>query len=240
MKPASPRPSEARAEGEAVSLEELAPRIAQQFIDLLTLVKGNAEMLMLDLTPQHPFRTELQEIGRAADRASLLSQNLLTIGGEHTPRTLDLNAVIADAGPRLQQVLGGGISLVVVPDAFLAPVLADRAQIEMVLLNLAANARDAMPEGGILSIQTANAGPDGCTSGEPRDFVRIDVRDTGCGMDDETVARAFEPFFTTRGDRAGLGLTMVRSIIEQAGGWLRLASLVGVGTTVHLHLPRRA
>jgi CheY-like chemotaxis protein/two-component sensor histidine kinase len=184
-----------------------------------------------ELDPSSPVREDIDEIGRAAERAAALTRQLLMFSRREVvkPEVLDVGALVRDLERLLNRTLSERIALRIAIGPDIVPILADRAQLEQVLVNLAVNARDAMPDGGTLSIGVSGTG-----SG-----VRITVADTGAGMSREVRERAFEPFFTTKGasEGTGLGLATVHGIITEAGGTVELASEPGVGTTVTMFLP---
>jgi signal transduction histidine kinase len=195
------------------------------------------------------LRADVQEISRAADRAADVTRGLLAFSRRKTgdSMTLDLNEIVSDLEKLLKQLLTEDIESVSVLMPGLAPVEGDRSQIEQVIVNMAVNARDAMPEGGKLVIETANLDlvePLIASRGsiEVGRYVTLAVSDTGFGMDDETRARVFEPFFTTKGpDRGtGLGLSSAFGIVEAAGGRILVDSEPGKGTTFTVYLPRSA
>jgi CheY-like chemotaxis protein len=225
----------------------LAGGVAHDFNNLLTAIKGNAQLLLLSLPPDDPSRPELEQIDRTVDRAAALTRQLLTVSRRQKvqPRLMSPNETAEDMGHLLRRVLGEGVRLVVTlaPDA--GVVNADPAQVEQVLLNLAVNARDAMPDGGTLIIETANTELDDEYASRHAEvvagpYVMLAVSDTGTGMTRETQARIFEPFFTTkeRGKGTGLGLPTVYGIVRQAGGHVWVYSEPGRGTTFKVYLPR--
>ncbi|HEX5580218.1 MAG TPA: PAS domain-containing protein [Gemmatimonadaceae bacterium] len=228
----------------------LAGGIAHDFNNVLTAILSTAELAMSELEPTHPVYADLVEIRAAGVRAAALTRQLLAFSRRQVlqPQLLDPNEVVHGAQQLLGRLLGEQVRLEVVPDPGAGPVRADRGQLEQVLMNLAVNGRDAMPEGGTLSIvvgrrdeSQAEVDDHGHGPGDhaPGRYVTISVRDTGAGMDDATLARAFEPFFTTKpvGQGTGLGLATVYGIVQQSGGFLRAESTPGSGTTVTLHLP---
>ena len=214
------------------SLGRLAGGVAHDFNNLLTGITGYASLLLERANGDGELRRDLTEIKRAADRAAELTKQLLAFGRRQVlkPRPLDLNAVLADLGLLLRRLLGELVELELRPGDELGTVRADPGQIEQVIVNLAVNARHAMPEGGTLTIATRNAG----------DNVELVVADTGVGMDEATLAQAFEPFFTTREQGVGLGLASVHGIVHQSGGEVAVESAPGRGTTFVVRLPRVA
>ncbi len=242
----------------------LAGGIAHDFNNLLAAISSYAELL-LDALPAdaaaappaalaaavHDAREDVREIRRAAERGATLTRQLLAFGRGQLLQTrdLDLNLVVGDLGRLLGRVLGAEVELRLQLAADPAPVRADPGQLEQVLLNLAVNARDAMPGGGVLSIGTRHVlVPEGTIAEgaaaelAPGRYVAVDVRDTGVGMDAATLARIFEPFFTTKpaGQGTGLGLAMVYGIVAQTGGRVTVDSAPGRGTTFTLYLPALA
>jgi signal transduction histidine kinase/CheY-like chemotaxis protein len=243
----------ARLEGQlhqAQKLEavgRLAGGIAHDFNNLLTVITGFAELARDDDTASPSVRASIDEITKAAERASALSRQVLAFSRQQVvmPAPLDVNAVVADIERMLHRLIGEDIALVFRPGPDLAPVFADRGQIEQVLVNLAVNARDAMPDGGQLAIETSNVELDEAftrahAGTRPGPHVQVTVTDTGAGMDAETRARIFEPFFTTKekGKGTGLGLATVYGIVAQAAGHIWVESEPGRGTTFTIYLPR--
>ena len=218
------------------SVGRLAGGIAHDFNNLLTAIRGYAELLLLDLDEDAAARESAAQIARAAERAAALTSQLLAFSRKQVlrPQSLDLNEVVEAMAPMLGRVLGEDVVLTTALDPELGLTLADPTQVEQVLLNLAVNARDAMPGGGGLLLRTANVELD-----EER-FVALVVADTGSGMDPDTAAHAFEPFFTTKdvGSGTGLGLATVHGIVAQSGGSVSVVSEPGAGTTFTIHLPR--
>ena len=225
---------------------KLAGGVAHDFNNILTAIHGHAELLLESLGEADPTRHEVEEICKAAERAGALTRQLLAFsrGRMVQPKVLDLNAVLAEMDKMLRRVIGEDILLQTNPAPALRPVRADPVQIEQVILNLAVNARDAMPRGGRLRIETANVDLDEAyTSLHPGvkagPYVRLAVADTGVGMDEETRSRLFEPFFTTKvGKGTGLGLSIVYGIVQQAGGHVGVASALSRGTTFRIYLPQ--
>jgi len=218
------------------SVGRLAGGIAHDFNNLLTAIRGYAQLLLIDLDEDAAARESAAQIARAAERAATLTSQLLAFSRKQVlrPQSLDLNEVVEAMAPMLGRVLGEDVVLTTALDPELGLTLADPTQIEQVLLNLAVNARDAMPGGGRLLVRTANVELD-----EGR-FVALVVVDTGSGMDTDTAARAFEPFFTTKdvGAGTGLGLATVHGIVAQSGGSVGVVSEPGAGTTFTVRLPR--
>jgi signal transduction histidine kinase/ActR/RegA family two-component response regulator len=220
--------------------------VAHDFNNLLTVVRGNIELLSRSARlADPPERDLLAAMRAAADRGATLTGQLLAFARRQplVPRAVDLNAVIAGMQDLLRSALGSTIQVETRPAADLWPAMVDATQIELVVLNLTINARDAMPRGGVLYIETANAAvgpPQG--RGEPAEgaYVSITVRDSGTGMTAEVRARAFEPFFTTKapGSGSGLGLSQVYGTARQSGGGVRIDSTPGDGTSVTIYLPR--
>ena len=188
------------------------------------------------------LRADVEAIEHAAQRAAALTQQLLAFGRKQVlqPRLVDLNTIVIDTNKMLRRVIGEHIEVVTALGSKLGDVQADPGQVEQVLVNLALNARDAMPGGGTLTIRTANADP----AQLPKDagegpFVILSVADSGCGMDAETRARIFEPFFTTKKNTGtGLGLASVYGIVAQSGGFIEVTSAPDEGTTMAVYLPR--
>ncbi len=226
---------------------QLAGGVAHDFNNLLTAIMGLGEIMLLDLSPDEPLHQRTMEIMRTADRAASLTHQLLAFSRKQIlqPRILDLNQVVADIDRMLQRILGEHIQVVksLAPD--LGAVKADPAQLQQIILNLAVNARDAMPQGGQLTIETKNVTLDEEYAEhnlevEAGPYVMLAVSDTGVGMDAETQARVFEPFYTTKepGVGTGLGLSMVYGIVKQSGGHIKVYSELGQGTTFKVYLPR--
>lgn len=225
----------------------LAGGVAHDFNNLLFVISGYAEVALEALPRGEPVEPALHEIQRASERAAALTRQLLAFSRKQIlqPVALDLNEVVRGVEKMLQQILGEDIAIVLVLAPDLGPTVADPGQIEQVIMNLAVNARDAMPAGGRLILETANAdlGPEeverhlGMQAGPQ---VMLAVSDTGCGMDEATRQRIFEPFFTTKpkGQGTGLGLSTVYGIVKQSGGSIWVYSEPGAGTTFKIYLPR--
>jgi PAS domain S-box-containing protein len=226
----------------------LAGGIAHDFNNLLMVISGYSEFLMERLGDDPGLRGPAQEIGSAADRASSLTRQLLAFSRKQmlAPKIVNLNDVVGDNLKMLNRMIGEDIDLVMVPADHLWSVRADAGQIEQVIMNLAVNARDAMPSGGRFTIETSNVtvGDELArlnTPLQPGDYVMITISDTGIGMDSETQSHIFEPFFTTKGGKGtGLGLSTVYGIIKQSGGYIWVESELGKGTTFKIYLPRVA
>ncbi|HEY1186720.1 MAG TPA: PAS domain S-box protein, partial [Gemmata sp.] len=224
----------------------LAGGIAHDFNNLLTVINGYGEIVLSGLPAEDPNRGPLQEMVRAGERAARLTRQLLAFSRKAIiePTVLDLSRLVADVERMLERIVGEDIHLAIAAAADLGLVRADAGQLEQVILNLVVNARDAMPTGGHLTIETRNADLDETytavhSDARPGHHVLLAVTDTGCGMSAETVARIFEPFFSTKGERGtGLGLATVYGIVKQSGGHIGVYSEVGRGTTFKVYLPR--
>jgi signal transduction histidine kinase/CheY-like chemotaxis protein len=224
----------------------LAGGVAHDFNNLLTAINGYGELLLSRVPEGDAMRVDVQEICSAGERAAALTQQLLAFSRRQMlkPEPLDLNAVVAEMDKMLRRLIGEHIDV----ETRLAPDLclvhADRGQLEQVVMNLVVNARDAMESGGTLTLETANVGADARGArrepgAPPGRHAMLLVRDTGCGMDEETLAHVFEPFFTTKpsGKGTGLGLSMVYGIVQQSGGQIVARSKPGEGSTFRLFLP---
>ncbi len=224
---------------------QLTAGIAHDFNNLLTVISGNLELMADAASLDRRSQRRVEHMRAAADRGSRLTGQLLAFARKQRldPRPIDLNEVVTGMQPLLHSAIGGTVGIKVALEPALWPALADRGQLELAILNLAINARDAVPVGGSLAIETANAvlGPPVRPEDPPAgEYVMVVVRDRGAGMAPEVLARAIEPFFTTKepGRGSGLGLSQVHGFAHQSGGSVKIDSTVGVGTTVRIYLPR--
>src|SRR5207245_2505051 len=224
----------------------LAGGIAHDFNNLLMVISGYCEFLLERIGSDPALRGPAQEINNAAERATSLTRQLLAFSRKQMldPKILDLNAVVTENLKMLTRLIGEDIDLVMVPGTDLGAVKADPGQVEQVIMNLAVNARDAMPHGGKLTIETSNLTIDESygrihAGVNPGEYVMLAISDTGSGMDTETQSHIFEPFFSTKGTKGtGLGLSTVYGIIKQSGGYIWVYSEPGKGTTFKVYLPR--
>jgi CheY-like chemotaxis protein len=224
----------------------LAGGVAHDFNNLLTVIISYTDLLLREAGPDSSMRTDLVQVKEAAGRAATMTKQLLAFSRRQVlqPKVIDLGLIVDGIRDLLRRMISEDIELQARTHQPLARVKADPGQIEQVLMNLAVNARDAMPAGGVLTIETAN---ETLSAGDPRlrdmmppgPWVRLSVRDTGVGMDEQTQARIFEPFFTTKepGKGTGLGLSTVYGIVKQSGGFVWVSSAVGAGTTFDIYLP---
>lgn len=229
------------------AIGRMAGGVAHDFNNLLTAITGYCDLLIEDLGETHPARVDAQEILKAAERAAGLTHQLLAFSRRQVlqPRVVDMNNLVADLDRMLRRLIGEAVELITVLDGTAWPTKADPGQLHQVLLNLVVNARDAMPNGGRITIETANQ-----TVEQPiatdfdeipaGDYIVLSVRDTGTGMSPEILSMIFEPFFTTKdsGKGTGLGLSTVIGIVQQTGGYIRVESTLGRGTTFFLYLTR--
>jgi PAS domain S-box-containing protein len=231
------------------AIGRLAGGVAHDFNNLLTVISSSTEFVLGDPSLPVEHRDDLTEVRKATDRATALTRQLLAFGRTQVlrPSTINLNDRLADVLPMLKRLFETTIDLRLEPDPDLWPVRADSGQIEQVLLNLALNARDAMPEGGTLTfasenavIETGHSGPNPQYTMKPGDYALIRVRDTGTGMDEDTQRKIFEPFFTTKdqGKGTGLGLATAYGIVKQSGGYIQVRSTLASGTEFLIYLPR--
>ena len=228
------------------AIGRLAGGIAHDFNNLLMVISGYTELVQDELGPAHPLQRNLEGVRKAAQRATSLTQQLLAFSRKQVlaPKVFELNAVVNDLGKMLPRLVGEDVELVIVPGPERIRAKADPSQLEQVIMNLAVNARDAMPAGGRLTIETAVAEFDHEYArlhppATPGRYAMLAVTDTGAGMDAETQSHIFEPFFTTKekGKGTGLGLSTVYGIVKQSGGYVWVYSELGRGTTFKVYLP---
>jgi PAS domain S-box-containing protein len=229
------------------AIGRLAAGVAHDFNNLLTVIAGYSSLVLADMSEDDARYVGVREIGRAGERAAALTRQLLAFCRKQViaPKALNINSTVDDVDRMLRRLIGEDIDLVTVLDPALGTIRADPGQIEQVVMNLAVNARDAMPRGGKLTIETANVEFETGythrhTSISRGPYVMLAMTDTGTGMDAETQSRIFEPFFTTKGpgEGTGLGLATVYGIVHQSAGTILVYSEVGHGTTFRIYLPR--
>ena len=225
----------------------LAGGIAHDFNNLLTAIIGYTEIVLTSLDPKDDRRADAEEIGRAAMRAADLTRQMLAFSRRQVlqPKIIDLNTALSKVEPMLRRVIGEDIVMTVTGKATNAYVRVDPGQVEQVVMNLVVNARDAMPQGGRLTVETADAVLDEAAVADspesrPGAYVMLSVSDTGTGMPPEVRARIFEPYFTTKdvGKGTGLGLSTAYGIVRQSDGHISVSSEIGLGTTFRIYLPR--
>jgi PAS domain S-box-containing protein len=229
------------------AIGQLAGGVAHDFNNLLTVITGRSRLFLARTPAASPGRRDVELIDKAADRAAALTRQLLAFSRKQVlqPKALDPNALIGGLAPMLTRLIGEHIELIIVPGRDIGQVMADPGQIEQVVMNLVVNARDAMPEGGMVKIDTERRDlvtPAAHSKGQiaPGRYVLLRVQDSGSGMDDTTLGKIFEPFFTTKepGKGTGLGLATVYGIVHQSGGAIGVDSAPGRGTTFTIYLPR--
>ena len=232
--------------GKLEAVGRLAGGIAHDFNNLLTGISGVADLLSMRLPPGDPMESDVADLQAAVQRGAGLTRQLLAFSRQQlvAPTVIDLNELLAEATSMLRRLIGENIDVRLQPASTPAPVRCDRSQLEQVILNLAVNARDAMPSGGRLFIELCDVDVDAVYCQQQPDalpgrFVRLAVTDTGCGMDAATLSRIFEPFFTTKpiGIGTGLGLATVYGVVRQSGGFIHVYSEPGHGTTFKLYFP---
>jgi two-component system, cell cycle sensor histidine kinase and response regulator CckA len=226
----------------------LAGGVAHDFNNILTIIIGNANLALMDVDKDSPLQKEIGEIIAAGEKAAALTRQLLAFSRKQIiqPKTLDLNGLLTGIEKMIRRLIGEDVEFLVVKEPALWQVKVDPGQIDQVLMNLVVNAKDVMPKGGKLTIETANVDFDEDyfyvhgLKGQPGSYIMLAVSDTGSGMDKETQAHIFEPFFTTKeiGKGTGLGLSMVYGIIKQNNGFVWVYSELGQGTTFKIYLPR--
>jgi signal transduction histidine kinase/CheY-like chemotaxis protein len=231
------------------AIGRLAGGVAHDFNNLLTAVIGYGQLLLADMPDDDPHKADVREMVKAGSNGAALTRQLLAFSRKQIlqPQILCLNDIVADGNKILKRLIGEDVTVIARTDPALGFAEADPGQVNQVIMNLAVNARDAMPQGGTLTIETGNVVLDdafarthpGAQSGS---FVRLTVKDTGCGMTPEVQAQLFEPFFTTkeRGKGTGLGLATVYGIVRQSAGYISVESEVGRGSSFHVFLPRVA
>jgi two-component system cell cycle sensor histidine kinase/response regulator CckA len=231
------------------AIGQLAGGIAHDFNNLLTAISGFSQFALMEIPEDHNARQHIDQVLRAADRAATLTAQLLAFSRRKTvrPRIVAVDAVVRDVLPMLRTMLGEDVTIEHAPDTEPSMTEIDPVALEQVIMNLAVNARDAMPRGGRLRIECRNVevGPIQLEAEDiegPTDFVCLSVADDGVGMDESVRERIFEPFFTTKepGQGTGLGLATCYGIVKQAGGFMRVHSVAGEGTRFELYLPRSA
>jgi PAS domain S-box-containing protein len=231
------------------AIGRLAGGVAHDFNNLLTIINGYAELLRNRMAASEPGWPMLDEIVKAGQRAANLTRQLLSFSRQQViaPRVVDVNAVLADMGQLVSRLIGEDVTLTILPEPGLGPVKADPGQLEQVVMNLVVNARDALPHGGRITIETRSVEFDAAYARKhgdvrPGPYVMLSVTDTGTGMTAEVKAQLFEPFFTTKANDkgTGLGLATVYGIVKQFGGHIEVYSEVGLGSTFKVYMPRQS
>jgi signal transduction histidine kinase len=229
------------------AIGRLAGGVAHDFNNVLTVIMGYGDFLASKIPRDDPMFKDLEEIKKAAERASSLTHQLLAFSRKQimSPKVLDLNKVVGNMEKMLKRLIGEDIDMVFIPKENLYRIWADQGQIEQVIMNIVVNARDAMPDGGKITIETANVELDEAYAHAHGNVQRgphvvLSISDTGIGMDENTKSRIFEPFFTTKevGKGTGLGLATVYGIVKQTGGDIYVYSEPGKGTTFKIYLPQ--
>ncbi len=224
----------------------LSGGIAHDFNNLLTVITVTSDIMLNELAEDDPKHQDVKEIIKAAERAASLTRQLLAFSRKQVlePEVLDINSVVGDTEKMLRRIIGEDIKLEVIPVSEAGSIKVDRGGIEQVIMNIVINARDAMPNGGIITIQIENitlSGQDyqGIPEAKPGSYYRLSITDTGTGMDETTREHIFEPFFTTKakGKGTGLGLSTVYGIVKQSGGWINVYSEPGKGSTFRIYIP---
>src|SRR5271157_2044889 len=228
------------------AIGRLAGGVAHDFNNLLMVIKGHTELLLNVLSPSDHVARKIEQIDRSADRAATLTRQLLAFSRMQVlqPQVINLNSVVEEMGKLLPRLIGEDIELVVRADEELGTIRADASQMEQIIMNLAVNARDAMPNGGKFVIETRNVDLDQTYTAshplmKPGPYVQLTVSDSGTGMDAETQSHIFEPFFTTKekGKGTGLGLATVYGIVKNHNGFINVESEMGAGTTFSVYIP---
>ncbi|MBI2839147.1 MAG: response regulator [Acidobacteria bacterium] len=227
------------------AIGQIAGGVAHEFNNLMATITGYSSLLLRDAGVEGGIMRPVEGIMDSAVRGAALTRQLLAFSRQQIldPVAVNLNVVLHNIGSVLGSMLGEDIRVVTSVQADLWPIRADPGQLEQVLLNLARNARDAMPDGGTLTLETTNVTlvqPDTTADIPPGSYAQLAITDTGCGMDEETQARAFEPFFSTKGGEhgSGMGLPTVHGVTKQSGGGIKITSAPGTGTTIRILLPR--